>query len=73
MYASLPLSPRKARHFPPHSGEAVTKEERIIVLKVLTIKCLYKEKLTNYKLSPDDGESGGVSRRKGQVGADTKE
>ncbi len=29
VYASLPLSPRFARHFPPHSGEANTKEERI--------------------------------------------
>ena len=29
MYASLPLSPRKARHFPPCSGEADTKEKRI--------------------------------------------
>ena len=25
----MPLSPRFARHFPPHSGEANTKEERI--------------------------------------------
>ena len=29
VYAPLPLSPRKARHFPPCSGEADTKEERI--------------------------------------------
>ena len=29
MYAYLPLSPRKARHFPPSSGEADTKEKRI--------------------------------------------
>ena len=29
MYARLPLSPRVARHFPPHSGEATAKEERI--------------------------------------------
>ena len=28
VYAHLPLSPRKARHFPPSSGEADTKEER---------------------------------------------
>ena len=28
VYAPLPLSPRKARHFPPSSGEADTKEER---------------------------------------------
>ena len=28
VYADLPLSPRKARHFPPHSGEADTKEEK---------------------------------------------
>ena len=27
MYANLPLSPRKARHFPPYAGEADTKEE----------------------------------------------
>ena len=39
----------------PCSGEADTKEERIIVLKVLTIKWLYKEnkeKFTNCKPSP---------------------
>ncbi len=29
MYAPLPLSPRVARHFPPSSGEADTKEKRI--------------------------------------------
>lgn len=29
MYASLPLSPRAARHFPPCSGEATIKEEKI--------------------------------------------
>ena len=29
VYASSPLSPRKARHFPPSSGEANAKEERI--------------------------------------------
>ena len=28
VYANLPLSPRKARHFPPSSGEATAKEER---------------------------------------------
>ena len=28
MYSDLPLSPRKARHFPPSSGEAYIKEER---------------------------------------------
>ena len=28
VYASMPLSPRKARHFPPSSGEADAKEER---------------------------------------------
>ncbi len=31
VYADLPLSPRKARHFPPCSGAAEAKEERIIV------------------------------------------
>ena len=38
MYANLPLSPRKARHFPPSSGEADAKEERIhsfIILNTL--------------------------------------
>ena len=29
VYSHLPLSPRYARHFPPSSGEAYTKEERI--------------------------------------------
>ena len=33
--AHLPLSPRKARHFPPCSGEAYIKEERIIVFIIL--------------------------------------
>ena len=28
VYANLPLSPRKARHFPPHAGEATAKEEK---------------------------------------------
>ena len=28
MYAHLPLSPRKARYFPPSLGEATAKEER---------------------------------------------
>ena len=28
VYANMPLSPRKARHFPPYPGEADTKEER---------------------------------------------
>ncbi len=27
--ASLPLSPRKARHFPPRPGKQTTKEEKI--------------------------------------------
>ena len=31
VYASLPLSPRKARHFPPSSGEADTKEKENMV------------------------------------------
>ena len=35
VYADLPLSPRKARHFPPCSGEAYIKEERIIVFIIL--------------------------------------
>ena len=29
MYSGLPLSPRKARHFPPSSGEAYAKEKGI--------------------------------------------
>ena len=33
MYAHLPLSPRKARHFPPYSGEADNKEEKILTLE----------------------------------------
>ena len=28
VYTNLPLSPRKARHFPPSSGEADIKEKR---------------------------------------------
>ena len=28
VYANMPLSPRKARHFPPSAGEADAKEER---------------------------------------------
>ena len=29
VYANMPLSPRKARHFPPSSGEADAKEKII--------------------------------------------
>ena len=29
VYANMPLSPRKARHFPPSSGEANAKEKEI--------------------------------------------
>ena len=32
VYAGLPLSPRSARHFPPRSGEADTKEKSNQVL-----------------------------------------
>ncbi len=32
VYANLPLSPRKARHFPPSSGEANAKEKSNQVL-----------------------------------------
>ena len=35
MYALLPLSPRKARHFPPSSGEADIKEERNYIFHYL--------------------------------------
>ena len=31
VYARMPLSPRNARHFPPRSGEADIKEEKIHV------------------------------------------
>ena len=36
----MPLSPRKARHFPPHSGEADTKEESNQVLYLYTHLCV---------------------------------
>ncbi len=32
VYANMPLSPRKARHFPPSSGEANAKEKSNQVL-----------------------------------------
>ena len=111
MYASLPLSPRKVRHFPPHSGEADAKEERDYIFylntlltisyagffaesqvmfflpssfqfcpplkndgrgvlfchNVLMLNEYIKERIQALKLSPLGGESGGVSRRKGQV------
>ena len=40
VYADLPLSPRKARHFPPCSGEAETKEENNRVLYLYTHLCV---------------------------------
>ena len=40
MYASLPLSPRFARHFPPCSGEADAKEESNQVLYLYTHLCV---------------------------------
>lgn len=36
LYAHLPLSPRVARHFPPYSGAAYTKEERIYFFTIKT-------------------------------------
>ena len=40
MYAPLPLSPRKARHFPPSAGEANAKEERNYSFLIKGINCL---------------------------------
>ena len=74
MYASLPISPRKARHFPPRSGEADTKEEKIIFL---LFKCDFddnpcrprmmenKGKNTNRKPSPFVGKQANHFSRSG--------
>ena len=54
----MPLSPRKARHFPPSSGEANAKEKKqSSFINVLTVKWVHKEQNRERKLSPLVGES----------------
>ena len=81
VYANMPLSPRKARHFPPSSGEADAKEKIIKFYKSInwsneytknrignaSRSCIFyiKGKRAKCKPSPLVGEGGGVSRRKG--------
>ena len=62
MYADLPLSPRKARHFPPRSGEADTEEKRIHSFYISKNK---KYRIDSYqKAVPGHGE--GVSGADGR-------
>ena len=57
----MPLSPRKARHFSPYSGEADTKEEEIIFL----YKKHKNKEMTQKKLSSDTGKVSTVRLTKG--------
>ena len=63
VYANLPLLPRVARHFPPHSGEATAKEERNYIFYISQTKEYWNG--SHKKLSPFVGKQANHFSRSG--------
>ena len=67
MYSGLPLSPRKARHFPPSSGEAYAKEKGIkFFINEIEWKLLQKERIQTVSCPRLSGKVAALADERGK-------